>query len=51
MVPALDGRPGIYSARYAGNHDFDKNMDKVLEEMQDKNDREALFYHRFMLVQ
>ena len=43
VVPALDGRPGIYSARYAGNHDFDKNMTKVLEEMQDKNDREAYF--------
>ena len=33
VVPALDGSPGIYSARYAGNHDFDKNMTKVLEEM------------------
>lgn len=43
VVPALDGRPGIYSARYTGNHDFDKNMDKVLEEMQDKNNREAYF--------
>ena len=43
VVPALDGRPGIYSARYAGNHDFDKNMTKVLEEMQDKEDREAYF--------
>ena len=43
VVPALDGRPGIFSARYAGDHDFDKNMTKVLEEMQDKQDREAYF--------
>lgn len=43
VVPALDGRPGIYSARYAGNHDFDKNIAKVLEEMQGKTDRVAYF--------
>lgn len=43
VVPALDGRPGIYSARYAGNHDFDKNIDKVMEEMQAKDNREAYF--------
>ena len=43
VVPALDGRPGIFSARYAGNHDFDKNIAKVLEEMQDKDNREAYF--------
>ena len=43
VVPALDGRPGIFSARYAGNHDFDKNIAKVLEEMKDKDNREAYF--------
>lgn len=43
VVPSLDGRPGIFSARYAGNHDFDKNIAKVLDEMQDKDNREAYF--------
>lgn len=43
VVDALDGRPGIYSARYASDHDFDKNIEKVLEEMQGKDDRSAHF--------
>lgn len=43
VVQALDGRPGIYSARYAGDHDFDKNMAKVLEELEGKKDRSAYF--------
>lgn len=32
-VDALDGAPGVYSARYAPNRDFDKGMDKLLEAM------------------
>jgi len=43
VIPALGGRPGIYSARYAGNHDFDANINKVLKEMKDVVNREAYF--------
>lgn len=43
VVEALDGRPGIYSARYAGNHNFQKNIEKVLEEMKDEPNRRAYF--------
>lgn len=32
-VDALDGAPGVYSARYAPNRDFDKGIDKLLAEM------------------
>ncbi len=43
VVEALDGRPGIYSARYAGNHDFAKNMAKVLDELNEEENRKAYF--------
>ena len=32
-VDALDGAPGVFSARYAPNRDFDKGIDKLLSEM------------------
>ncbi|WP_181349752.1 XTP/dITP diphosphatase [Thalassobacillus sp. CUG 92003] len=40
-VDALEGRPGIYSARYAGEHKSDHdNLQKVLNELQDMPDNE-----------
>ncbi|WP_226064682.1 RdgB/HAM1 family non-canonical purine NTP pyrophosphatase [Kaistella polysaccharea] len=50
VVEALDGRPGIYSARYAGNHDFGKNMTKVLEELEQNENRKAYFVTVMCLV-
>ena len=50
VVEALDGRPGIFSARYAGNHDFAKNMAKVLEEMKNVENRKAYFVTVMCLV-
>ena len=44
MVEALDGRPGVYSARYAGpNCDADDNMNKLLGELEGKENRKAKF--------
>lgn len=43
-IEALDGAPGVYSARYAGEGcSFDDNMDKVLEQMKDAENRKAVF--------
>ena len=50
VVEALDGRPGIYSARYAGNHDFAKNMSKVLDELEGNENRKAYFVTVMSLV-
>jgi XTP/dITP diphosphohydrolase len=50
VVEALDGRPGIYSARYAGDHDFAKNMAKVLEELEQVENRKAYFVTVMCLV-
>lgn len=43
VVESLNGRPGIFSARYAGDHDFEKNISKVLDEMHDIENRKAYF--------
>ena len=43
-VDALDGRPGVYSARYAGEHATDAdNCAKLLEEMKGQKNRSAHF--------
>ena len=44
MVEALGGSPGVYSARYAGEHcSFADNINKMLSEMSGKENRKAYF--------
>ncbi|MEQ8625888.1 MAG: non-canonical purine NTP diphosphatase [Vicingaceae bacterium] len=43
-VEALNGEPGVYSARYAGeSKSFNANMDKLLTELGDNTNRTAQF--------
>ncbi|MDH4402925.1 MAG: non-canonical purine NTP diphosphatase [Flavobacterium sp.] len=43
-VDSLNGEPGVYSARYAGEQrNADDNMNKLLEELLDKPNRNAQF--------
>jgi XTP/dITP diphosphohydrolase len=43
-IEALDGRPGVYSARYATDgHNFEANINKVLIELSGLQNRKARF--------
>jgi len=43
-VDALDGAPGVYSARYAGeNATYEENIDKLLSDIGDHKNRSAQF--------
>lgn len=51
-IDALDGRPGVYSARYAGeNCSFRDNVEKVLAEMEGMENRKARFRTVIALVE
>lgn len=51
-VDALGGRPGVYSARYAGDRcSFDDNIDLLLEEMEGKTNRNARFRTVICLIE
>jgi XTP/dITP diphosphohydrolase len=51
-IEALDGEPGVYSARYAGeNCNFDNNMNMVLSKMTGKSNRKARFRTVIALVE
>lgn len=50
-IEALDKRPGVYSARYAGEScNFEDNMSKVLTELQGITNRKACFRTVISLV-
>jgi len=51
MIDVLNGAPGVYSARYAGSDKNDqKNIEKVLQEMKGKSNRQAKFMTVIALV-
>ncbi len=51
-VNALDGAPGVYSARYAGEHcTFDDNVNKLLDAMEGKTNRKAAFRTVICLIE
>ena len=51
-VEALNGAPGVYSARYAGGegHDAKANMLKLLHELEGKENRKAQFRTAISLI-
>lgn len=51
-VEALDGAPGVYSARYAGEgHDSEANMQKLLVNLKEITDRKAQFRTVISLIE
>ena len=50
-IDALNGEPGVYSARYAGTHgDHAANINKVLTNLKDNNNRKARFITVISLI-
>ncbi|MBI1221767.1 MAG: non-canonical purine NTP diphosphatase [Bacteroidetes bacterium] len=50
-VEALNGAPGVYSARYAGKEaNAEKNIDKLLKELKDQPNRNARFVTVIALI-
>lgn len=51
-VEALGGAPGVYSARYAGEHcSFDDNINKLLAALEGRTDRRADFRTVICLIE
>lgn len=50
VIEALDGAPGVYSARYAGTRKDEDNIAKALKELEGKTNRKAYFISIFCLI-
>ena len=50
VIPALNGEPGVYSARYAGDHDDAANNKKVLTKLQDVQGAQRAAYFTTVMV-
>jgi len=50
IVESLNNEPGIYSARYSGSRDMEKNLSLVLYKMQGENNRNAAFITVISLI-
>ena len=50
FVKALNGEPGVHSARYASEHDDKKNREKLLNNLKDKENRSAYFKTEIILI-
>ena len=49
-VDAMGGKPGVYTARYAPNRDFDKGMDKLLTELAETNSNNRAAHFSCVIV-
>lgn len=49
-IRALNGEPGIYSARYLEGHDYDYKNHTIIERLKDKTDRYAWFTCAIALI-
>ena len=49
-VDAMGGKPGVYTARYTPNRDFDKGMDKLLTELAETNSNNRAAHFSCVIV-
>lgn len=49
-VDAIGGKPGVYTARYAPNRNFDLGMDKLLKELNDTNPQNRAAHFSCVIV-
>lgn len=50
FVDALNGAPGVFSARYAGTGNSQDNIEKLLDELKNHSDRKAEFRAVFCVI-